>query len=86
LIKTHIVNVPEIYGTDKELMQPSEYATKLPGAIVQCYIKVAHWDIREKAVFTPRLKQMFVLRSPSTVALEKEKRKRLGADYPGSPT
>ena len=64
---SHDVQQLDAYDVKSELIHPSDYEEKLAGAIARVCFSILHFTIKEKHVFTTRVKDITVLRPPISI-------------------
>lgn len=87
---THDIYPMQAYTQNGKLMRPSEYAKKLPGAIVDLSFTLTHFDFVKKMGGSSRLTlymtELHVLVPPVPLPGSPVSRKGIVSRYNGSPT
>lgn len=65
---THDVHQIPAYDVKGNLIHPSEYENKLAGAIARICFSIVHYDIKQKHVFNAVVRDITILRPPTTIA------------------
>lgn len=81
LVSTHIICPLPAYDLDHKLIVPSEYESKLKGALVEVHMAFGHHRIKsaKRDIFTAILRELTILSPPAAVPSSPFKRRRLDA-------
>lgn len=80
MTETHKLNVIPAYDINGKIIKPTEYWSKLEGALVRTEFHMNYWRVKGKDFFAADIQAMQVLQKPRATST---KRKALSAADPG---